>query len=77
MNPHYRPQPQISKGYDSVLGVGHNVPDPKQSKQFDGMTVPCGKPTTVEKYGLSQNEHIIYKPEQCRMRYLLWFKGEK
>lgn len=52
LRPHYNAKPQISAGYDSVCGVGYRIPDPKENKTFQGMTVPCGKMIETSRGGL-------------------------
>jgi hypothetical protein len=74
VQPHWNPVPQMPKGYDSVLGKGRRIPDVAEERIFEGMKVPCGKPVDAIGANLGANEHIIYKPEQTRMRYLLKFE---
>ncbi|XP_074508142.1 poly [ADP-ribose] polymerase 2 [Sebastes fasciatus] len=66
-------------GKHSTKGLGQTGPDPKNSVDLDGVTVPMGPgvKTGVGKkscYSLLYNEFIVYNPAQTRMRYLLRIK---
>ncbi|CAB1353819.1 unnamed protein product, partial [Coregonus sp. 'balchen'] len=68
-------------GYDSVVARGQVEPDPSKdifltldSKQ---VAVPQGKPTKQPQYKDSyfcNSEYLVYKENQCRIRYLLELK---
>ncbi|XP_066284535.1 protein mono-ADP-ribosyltransferase PARP3-like isoform X1 [Branchiostoma lanceolatum] len=68
-------------GFDSVVAVGRREPDPKKntSMKLEGKTVvvPQGQPIN-QKEGQSssfgQTEYLVYKENQCRIRYLLKMK---
>ncbi|MEE6518231.1 hypothetical protein FKM82_029095 [Ascaphus truei] len=64
--------------YDSVVARGVTEPDPALDKVLvlDGrkVTVPQGCPIQMPKYknsNFSQSEYLVYKENQCRLRYLL------
>ncbi|CAF3811477.1 unnamed protein product [Rotaria socialis] len=63
--------------FDSVVARGQTEPDPKEdtSITIDGkkVTVPAGKPvrTTYTSSSFAQSEYLVYKENQCRIRYLL------
>ncbi|XP_078678445.1 protein mono-ADP-ribosyltransferase PARP3-like [Branchiostoma floridae x Branchiostoma belcheri] len=68
-------------GFDSVVAVGHREPDPKKNTtmKLDGHTVvvPQGQPinqTEGQSSSFSQSEYLVYKENQCRIRYLLKMK---
>ncbi|XP_056276582.1 poly [ADP-ribose] polymerase 2 [Pseudoliparis swirei] len=69
----------LPAGKHSTKGLGRTGPNPKNSVDLDGVTVPMGP---VEKmgvgkkssYALLYNEFIVYNPAQTRMRYLLRIK---
>jgi poly [ADP-ribose] polymerase len=73
------------KGFDSVIAKGWKMPNPKDDIEvdFDGrkVTVPQGKSTNTEYSGnssFSQNEYLVYRESQVRIRYVLkiqWPKG--
>uniref|UniRef100_A0A8C6X2K4 Poly [ADP-ribose] polymerase n=1 Tax=Naja naja TaxID=35670 RepID=A0A8C6X2K4_NAJNA len=69
-------QPPV--GYDSVQACGRTEPDPACDKELilDGkkVLIPQGKPIVMTKYQnshFSQSEYLIYKENQCRIRYLI------
>ncbi|XP_059200112.1 poly [ADP-ribose] polymerase 2 [Centropristis striata] len=69
----------LPEGKHSTKGLGQTGPDPKNSVNLDGVTVPMGpgRKTGVGKnnsYSLLYNEYIVYNPAQTRMRYLLRIK---
>uniref|UniRef100_A0A8C9ZR94 Poly [ADP-ribose] polymerase n=1 Tax=Sander lucioperca TaxID=283035 RepID=A0A8C9ZR94_SANLU len=69
----------LPAGKHSTKGLGQTGPDPKNSVNLDGVTVPMGPAvkTGVGKnncYSLLYNEFIVYNPAQTRMRYLLRVK---
>ncbi|XP_005100577.1 protein mono-ADP-ribosyltransferase PARP3 [Aplysia californica] len=71
---------QAPSGYDSVLACGQQEPDEKSEVtiKLDGknVVVPQGKPQKVSKYSSSsfwQSEYLVYREDQCRIRYLLLF----
>ncbi|KAF3698666.1 Poly [ADP-ribose] polymerase 2 [Channa argus] len=66
----------LPPGKHSTKGLGQTGPDPQNSVNLDGVTVPMGpaKKTGVGNstgYSLLYNEYIVYNPAQTRMRYLL------
>ncbi|KAF1384101.1 hypothetical protein PFLUV_G00138780 [Perca fluviatilis] len=69
----------LPAGKHSTKGLGQTGPDPKNSVNLDGVTVPMGPgvKTGVGQnncYSLLYNEFIVYNPAQTRMRYLLRVK---
>ncbi|XP_034412076.1 poly [ADP-ribose] polymerase 2 isoform X2 [Cyclopterus lumpus] len=69
----------LPAGKHSTKGLGKTGPNPKNSVDLDGVTVPMGPAvqTGVGKnsgYSLLYNEFIVYNPAQTRMRYLLRIK---
>ncbi|KAI0214446.1 Protein mono-ADP-ribosyltransferase PARP3 [Lamellibrachia satsuma] len=65
-------------GYDSVVAKGHTEPDPKKTAKllYDGneVVVPQGTPVKQNQFSkshFSQSEYLIYRENQCRIRYLL------
>eukprot|EP01117_Protostelium_nocturnum_P006844 TRINITY_DN2453_c1_g1_i6.p1 TRINITY_DN2453_c1_g1~~TRINITY_DN2453_c1_g1_i6.p1 ORF type:complete len:470 (-),score=169.93 TRINITY_DN2453_c1_g1_i6:79-1488(-) len=65
---------KLPAGYDSCMGEGQWVPDPKDSENLpDGTVVPLGKPSKLGPMGtaLLYNEFIVYDTAQIRVRYLL------
>ncbi|XP_054452113.1 poly [ADP-ribose] polymerase 2 [Anoplopoma fimbria] len=69
----------LPAGKHSTKGLGQTGPDPKNSVNLDGVTVPMGPAvkTGIGKnscYSLLYNEFIVYNPAQTRMRYLLRIK---
>ncbi|XP_049888598.1 poly [ADP-ribose] polymerase 2 [Epinephelus moara] len=69
----------LPTGKHSTKGLGQTGPDPKNSVNLDGVTVPMGPgvKTGVGRnncYSLLYNEFIVYNPAQVRMRYLLRIK---
>ncbi|KAK2857977.1 hypothetical protein Q7C36_005896 [Tachysurus vachellii] len=65
-------------GYDSVVARGRQEPDPSKDVllKLDGkdVAVPQGKAITQPQYkdsSFSNSEYLIYKENQCRIRYLL------
>ncbi|TNN54786.1 Poly [ADP-ribose] polymerase 2 [Liparis tanakae] len=70
---------KLPAGKHSTKGLGRTGPNPKNSVDLDGVTVPMGPAvkTGVGKqssYSLLYNEFIVYNPAQTRMRYLLRIK---
>ncbi|XP_064605124.1 protein mono-ADP-ribosyltransferase PARP3-like isoform X2 [Liolophura sinensis] len=66
-------------GYDSIVARGRTEPDPKfdTTIKLDGkpITVPQGKPISTKFSGsFSQSEYLVYREDQCRIRYLLKMK---
>ncbi|MFT7801498.1 poly ADP-ribose polymerase 3 [Arapaima gigas] len=69
------------KGYDSVVARGQQEPDASKDIfiTIDGkhVAVPQGTPVSQEQYKDSafyNSEYLIYKENQCRIRYLLELK---
>ncbi|XP_014344157.1 protein mono-ADP-ribosyltransferase PARP3 [Latimeria chalumnae] len=68
-------------GYNCVVARGCTEPDPSKDTAItvDGkkVVVPQGKPIRQDKFAssnFSQSEYVIYKENQCRIRYLLQLK---
>jgi len=68
------------KGFDSVLACGQQEPDEKKDTTItlDGkkVIVPQGKPLKKTEYSSSsfwQSEYLVYREDQCRIRYMLLF----
>ncbi|XP_071232772.1 protein mono-ADP-ribosyltransferase PARP3-like [Salvelinus alpinus] len=68
-------------GYDSVVARGQLEPDPSKDifLTLDGkqVAVPQGKPTKQPQYKDSyfrNSKYLVYKENQCRIRYLLELK---
>jgi poly [ADP-ribose] polymerase len=69
------------KGFDSIIAKGRTEPDPKLDAkiELDGHTVivPQGPPIRQDKFSnssFSQSEYLIYREDQCRLRYILELK---
>lgn len=69
------------KGFDSIVAKGITEPDPKLDTEIvlDGhkVTVPQGKPIRQNQFQnsrFSQSEYLVYREDQCRIRYLLKLK---
>jgi ankyrin repeat protein/predicted DNA-binding WGR domain protein len=67
---------QPSPGYDSVMGVGQNTPDPNQDVVIpNGMVIPLGP--LVKRHNpdnivtLNQNEFVVYNEDQVKIRYMV------
>ncbi|XP_058024705.1 protein mono-ADP-ribosyltransferase PARP3-like isoform X3 [Ahaetulla prasina] len=65
-------------GYDSVQACGRTEPDPACDKELilDGkkVLIAQGKPIVMTKYqnsSFSQSEYLIYRENQCCIRYLI------
>ena len=71
-----KPQP----GTDSTFAKGSMHPNPKEALKLDDdkVHVPCGKQVSSGVNGSSfmHNEKVIYRKEQCRIRYLLMCKSK-
>jgi len=72
---------EAPKGYDSIIAKGWTEPDPAKDivVDIDGheVVVPQGKPIKIpewSKSSFSQTEYLVYKENQCRIRYLLKIK---
>lgn len=67
---------KLPKGTNCTMGVGRTAPDPKEYKEFRGMTVPLGK--GIESNGtncsLLYNEFIVYDVAQVKIEYLVQCK---
>jgi len=68
-------------GYDSIIAKGWTEPDPSKDTtvQIEGhdVVIPQGPPIKIPKYSkstFSQTEYLVYKENQCRIRYLLKIK---
>ncbi|KAG7495173.1 hypothetical protein JOB18_045481 [Solea senegalensis] len=68
-------------GYDSVVARGLVEPDPSKDViiKLEGkdVSVPQGKPIKQPQYAdshFSNSEYLVYRENQCRMRYLLELK---
>ncbi len=66
-------------GFDSVVARGHQTPAKAEPFEIDGSKVllPTGKPKTVSKYANStffQDEYLVYREEQVRLRYVITAK---
>uniref|UniRef100_A0A914WSW0 Poly [ADP-ribose] polymerase n=1 Tax=Plectus sambesii TaxID=2011161 RepID=A0A914WSW0_9BILA len=65
------------QGFDSIIARGRQEPDAKHDVkiEIDGrhVIIPQGKPIQTEHSNSSfhQSEYLIYKENQCRIRYLL------
>ncbi|XP_068460471.1 poly [ADP-ribose] polymerase 2 isoform X2 [Clinocottus analis] len=62
----------LPAGKQSTKGLGRTGPDPKNSVDLDGVTVPMGPAIKTgvgqnSSYSLLYNEFIIYNPAQARM----------
>ncbi|CAF1084703.1 unnamed protein product [Adineta steineri] len=63
--------------FDSIVARGQTEPDPKDdtSITIEGkkIIVPAGKPikTTYTTSSFAQSEYLVYKEDQCRIRYML------
>ncbi|CAF4412442.1 unnamed protein product, partial [Adineta steineri] len=63
--------------FDSIVARGQTEPDPKDdtSITIEGkkIIVPAGKPikTTYTSSSFAQSEYLVYKEDQCRIRYML------
>jgi len=67
----------LAKPYNSATGVGKTILDPNfDEEDEDGVSLSLGKnidgPATNS--SLQYNEFIVYKRDQCRMRYLIHFQ---
>lgn len=69
------------KGYHSVIAKGRTEPDSKldATLSIDGhaVVVPQGKPVAQPAYAdssFSQSEYLIYREDQCRIRFVLKLK---
>jgi len=69
---------QAPKGFDSIIAKGWTEPDPSKdiSVTIDDreVVIPQGKPLSMTKWAkssFSQTEYLVYKENQCRIRYLL------
>eukprot|EP01004_Peranema_trichophorum_P001893 NODE_1246_length_2049_cov_43.662513_g1054_i0.p1 GENE.NODE_1246_length_2049_cov_43.662513_g1054_i0~~NODE_1246_length_2049_cov_43.662513_g1054_i0.p1 ORF type:complete len:503 (+),score=117.03 NODE_1246_length_2049_cov_43.662513_g1054_i0:366-1874(+) len=65
--------------YHSTMGEGKMAPNPKGTKDLDGIAVPCGASIDMEeviKKGttLLYNEFIVYDVAQINLKYLLKMK---
>jgi ankyrin repeat protein/predicted DNA-binding WGR domain protein len=67
---------QPSTGYDSVMGVGQNTPDPNQDVVIpNGMVIPLGP--LVKRHNpdnlvtLNCNEFVVYNEDQVKIRYMV------
>lgn len=63
-------------GFDSVVARGHQTPPKYEPIAFDGHEVllPTGKPKQMAQYAqssFSQDEYLVYREEQVRLRYVL------
>ena len=64
-------------GHHSTKGVGRQQPDPAQQLVTpDGVVIPCGPLVAAEaeagrQAALENNEFIVYREEQCCIRYVL------
>ncbi|KAI6197693.1 Poly [ADP-ribose] polymerase [Aphelenchoides besseyi] len=67
--------PDIEKPKKSVKGLGATIPNEKEfEKLSDGLIVPCGSVTKVNKkqqLSLLYNEYIVYNVDQIKMKYLV------
>jgi poly [ADP-ribose] polymerase len=71
---------QAPEGFDSVIAMGRQHPDPSMDTviTIDGqpVTVPVGKPVTNSEHAASsftQDEYLVYKESQQRLRYICAF----
>ena len=67
---------QPSEGYQSVMGMGQNTPDPKQDVVIpNGMIIPLGPLTKRHNpdnlVRLSYNELVVYNEDQVKIRYMV------
>jgi len=72
---------EAPKGYDSIIAKGWTEPDPAKdiTVKIEGndVVVPQGKPIKMPEWSkstFSQTEYLVYKENQCRIRYLLKIK---
>jgi len=72
---------EAPKGFDSIIAKGWTEPDPEKdiTIKIEGkdVVVPQGKPIKMPKWSkstFSQTEYLVYKENQCRIRYLLKIK---
>lgn len=65
------------QGYDSVMGCGTNIPDPRDYRMHRGARIPCGKTTVkhgVGQVGLHHNEFIVYDLSKIAILFLIEFE---
>jgi ankyrin repeat protein/predicted DNA-binding WGR domain protein len=67
---------QPSPGFDSVMGVGQNTPDPNQDVVIpNGMVIPLGplvkRQNPDNLVTLNCNEFVVYNEEQVKIRYMV------
>eukprot|EP00049_Salpingoeca_infusionum_P005521 m.93150 g.93150 ORF g.93150 m.93150 type:complete len:2953 (-) comp12996_c0_seq1:137-8995(-) len=73
------------EGYDSIKGVGSNVPGQSLHTLKDNVIVPSGPVVNVpsQSMGLSYNEYIVFDHTRIQLRYLIllrdkqWFERRK
>lgn len=63
-------------GFDSVVARGHQTPASCERISFDGhdALLPTGKPKRMSQYAassFSQDEYLVYREEQVRLRYVV------
>lgn len=63
------------KGYQSTMGQGGSMPNPKSNVELNGATVPIGKPVKQDKCpNLLYNEFITYDVCQSHLKYMFKMK---
>lgn len=67
---------EAPKGYDSIVAVGNQEPDPSKDAfikiEGNDVLIPQGKPIpTGKSSSFHQSEYLVYKESQCRIRYIL------
>ena len=66
----------LQEGYQSVLGLGINTPDPNKDVVIpNGMILPLGKiiqrNNESNELSLGSNEYVVYNEDQVKIRYLV------
>ncbi|ODM90095.1 Poly [ADP-ribose] polymerase 1 [Orchesella cincta] len=61
-------------GFDSVKGMGSNIPTWKQNKNYKGAILPCGVSTANPRhtsYDMPFNEYILYDANRIIVRFIV------
>lgn len=61
-------------GFDSVKGMGSQIPTWKENKDYGGAVLPCGKTTQNQRhqqYDMPWNEYIMYDPNRIIIRFVV------
>ncbi|CAL8132780.1 unnamed protein product [Orchesella dallaii] len=67
------------ENYDSVIGIGRNIPNPSDTVYYNGLCIPVGKSVPnssvdLGRFLLEDNEYVIYKKQNVRPLYLVRFE---